>query len=82
MHPAWTALLLGHKSPNLLPRRALPTGRLATLGAYRNHDRDHLANVREETEVRRQEKLEGFAGFCFESRLHELDGRAPSLKHL
>ncbi len=28
MHPAWTALLLGHKSPNLLPRRALPAGRL------------------------------------------------------
>ena len=33
MHPAWTALLLGHKSPNLLPRRAVPAGCLATLGA-------------------------------------------------
>ncbi len=33
MHPAWTALLLGHTSPNVLPRRAWPAGRLATLGA-------------------------------------------------
>jgi len=33
MHPAWTALLRGHTSPNVLPRRAWPAGRLATLGA-------------------------------------------------
>ena len=29
------ALLLGHKCPNLLPRRALPAGRRANLGATR-----------------------------------------------
>jgi len=28
MHPAWTALLRGHTSPKLHPRRAVPAGRL------------------------------------------------------
>ena len=35
MHPAWTALLLGRILPDMLPRRALPRGRLAALGATR-----------------------------------------------
>ena len=34
------ALLLGHKCPNLLPRRALPRGRSANLGATRGFTTD------------------------------------------
>ena len=33
--PPWTTLLLGRNMPNMLPRRALPRGRLTALGATR-----------------------------------------------